>query len=67
MTTDDKKLDVDVLAELAEVCEDIRVASEECDIGEGLFYAVPFHMWGEFLAKLDAAENHLARLKGESA
>ncbi|HDS1140233.1 TPA: hypothetical protein QDZ75_004311 [Stenotrophomonas maltophilia] len=66
MTTDNKTLADDVLAELTEACEDMRVASEECDIGEGLAYAVPFHMWGEFLAKLDAAEQHLARLKAES-
>lgn len=67
MTTDNKTLAVDALAELAEACEDMRVASEECDIGEGLAYAVPFHMWFQFLFKLDAAEQHLARVKGESA
>ena len=49
-----------VLSELWEVCEDMRQASEECDIGEGLAHAVPFHQWNEFLGKLDAAEQFLS-------
>lgn len=48
------------LTELAEVCEDMRAAAEECDIGEGLAHAVPFHQWNEFLSKLDDAATALA-------
>lgn len=55
---------VDVLEELVGACEDIRVASEECDLGEGFAHAVPFHLWNEFLSRLDAAEQILTRVKG---
>lgn len=48
-------IDLEQFRALAEACEDMRAASEECDIGEGLAHAVPFHLWNEFLSKLDAA------------
>lgn len=50
----------DALAGLAEACEDMRAAAEECDNGEGLAHAVPFHQWNEFLSKLDSAVQALA-------
>lgn len=53
---------------LVEACEDMRAASEECDIGEGLAHAVPFHLWNEFLSKLDASQQVIdASPKGEQS
>lgn len=52
-------IDLSPFRELVETCEDVRAASDECDIGEGLANAVPFHLWNEFLSKLDAAQHVL--------
>lgn len=49
-------IDLEQFRALVEACEDMHVASEECDIGEGLAHAVPFHLWNEFLSKLDASQ-----------
>jgi len=60
-------IDLEQFRALVEACEDMRAASEECDIGEGLAHAVPFHLWNAFLSKLDAAQQALdASPKGVS-
>lgn len=60
-------IDLEQFRAWVEACEDMRAASEECDIGEGLAHAVPFNLWNEFLSKLDAAQQALdASPKGGS-